>query len=60
MHFATYTVSDELLATALIVSTYEMLDGFGSGWEQHLQGVFWIQQSQLIHGESKGFRQAAW
>jgi hypothetical protein len=60
MHHDTYTVSHELLATALIVSTYEMLDEFGTGWERHLQGVFWIQRSQLIHGESKGFKQAVW
>lgn len=60
MHYDSYTVSYELLATALIVSTYEMLDEFGTGWERHLQGVFWIQRSQLIQGESKGFKQAVW
>lgn len=57
-----YTVSSELLATAVIVSMYEMLDdsGQGSGWERHLKGVFWIQRSQVIHGETGGLRAAVW
>jgi hypothetical protein len=57
-----YTVSLELLATALIVSMYEMLDdsGNGSGWGRHLKGVFWIQRSQLIQGETGGLKSAVW
>lgn len=60
MQYETYKTSLELLATALIVSTYEMLDGSGKDWERHLQGVFWIQRSQVIHGDSKGLKQAVW
>lgn len=60
MHYDSYTVSLELLATALAVSTYEMLDDSGSGWERHLKGVFWIQRSQVIHGESEGLKSAVW
>ncbi|OBT93533.2 hypothetical protein VE01_08290 [Pseudogymnoascus verrucosus] len=60
MHYDSYTVSRELLATALIISTYEMLDDFRSGWERHLKGVFWIQRSQVIHGDSGGLQQAIW
>lgn len=60
MPIAAYTTSLELLATALIVSMYEMLDDSGSGWERHLKGVFWIQRSQLIHGETGGLRSAVW
>jgi hypothetical protein len=60
MQYDSYKVSLELLATALIVSTYEMIDGSGKDWERHLQGVFWIQRSQVIHGDSKGLRQAVW
>lgn len=60
MHYDSYTVSQELLATALIISTYEMLDDFRSGWERHLKGVFWIQRSQVIHGNSGGLKQAIW
>ncbi|KAK9483571.1 fungal-specific transcription factor domain-containing protein [Lipomyces starkeyi] len=56
----TYTGSDELLATTLVVSTYEMLGGSHSGWERHLQRVFWIQQSLNINGTSGGIRQAVW
>jgi Fungal specific transcription factor domain len=39
-HYDSYTVSYELLSTTLIVSTYEMLDEFGTGWERHLQEIF--------------------
>lgn len=60
IQYETFTVTSELLATALVVSTYEMLDDFGRGWERHLEGVFWIQRSQLIHGESGGLHQAVW
>lgn len=60
MQYDTYKTSLELLATVLIVSTYEMLDGSGKDWERHLQGVFWIQRSQVIHGDSKGLKQAVW
>jgi hypothetical protein len=60
MRDALYLRSDELLATVLIISTYEMIDGFGRGWERHLKGVFWIQRSQTIHGESNGLKKAIW
>ena len=55
-----YLRSDELLATVLTISTYEMIDGSGRGWERHLKGVFWIQRSQLIHGESEGLKKWIW
>lgn len=60
MRYTTYKNSRELLATALIVSTYEMIDGAGNGWERHLKGVFWIQRSREINGESGGLEQAIW
>ncbi|KAI0886902.1 uncharacterized protein GGS22DRAFT_178901 [Annulohypoxylon maeteangense] len=60
MQFDTYKTSLELLSTSLIVSTYEMLDGSSENWERHLKGVFWIQRSQTIHGDSRGLRQAVW
>ncbi|KAK5739026.1 hypothetical protein LTR17_005544 [Elasticomyces elasticus] len=37
MRFTTYKNSLELLATTLVVSTYEMIDGAGKGWERHLK-----------------------
>lgn len=52
--------SDELLATVLIISTYELIDGAGQAWERHLKGIFWIQRSLDSNGESGGLRQAAW
>ncbi|KAK8219052.1 hypothetical protein IWZ01DRAFT_428167 [Phyllosticta capitalensis] len=60
MQFDSYKTSLELLSTALIVSTYEMLDGSRKDWERHLKGVFWIQRSQEINGESGGLKQAIW
>jgi hypothetical protein len=60
MGYETYATSLELLSTALIVSTYEMLDGSSKDWERHLRGVFWIQRSQVIHGDSRGLRSAVW
>ncbi|KAI5927254.1 fungal-specific transcription factor domain-containing protein [Camillea tinctor] len=60
MQYDTYKTSLELVATSLIISTYEMLDGSSKDWERHLHGVFWIQRSQVIHGDSKGLRQAVW
>jgi hypothetical protein len=60
MKYESYTKSEDILATALIVSTYEMIDGAGQSWERHLKGVFWIQWSQDTHGESGGLKQAVW
>lgn len=60
MQYQIYQTSNELLATALIVSAYEMLDGSSRDWERHLQGVFWIQRAQIIHGDTGGFRGANW
>lgn len=60
MQYLTYKSSLELLATVLVVSTYEMIDGAGKGWERHLKGVFWIQRSLDINGESGGLQQAIW
>lgn len=60
MQNSNYLRSDQLLATVLIISTFEMLDGSGRDWERHLKGVFWIQRSQLIHGESEGIKSCIW
>lgn len=60
MQYTSYHTSLELLASTLIISAYEMLDGSSRDWERHLQGVFWIQRSQVIHGDSGGLRAAVW
>ncbi|RDW61313.1 hypothetical protein BP5796_11205 [Coleophoma crateriformis] len=60
LQYNSYAYSEELLATALIISTYEMLDESDSGWQRHLKGVFWIQRSQDADGASGGIRQAVW
>ncbi|KAH7158220.1 putative Zn(II)2Cys6 transcription factor [Dactylonectria estremocensis] len=57
---SSYTNSEEILATAIIISTYEMLDESTSGWQRHLKGVFWIQRSQDVDGENGGLPQAVW
>ncbi|KAM5357038.1 hypothetical protein ACJZ2D_016677 [Fusarium nematophilum] len=60
--YNSYTNSEELLATAIVISSYEMLDeSDGQGnWQRHLKGVFWIQRSQDVNGSSGGLRQAVW
>ncbi|TKA62605.1 hypothetical protein B0A49_06833 [Cryomyces minteri] len=60
MEYQSYTRSLEIVVTASIVSTYEMIDGAGKGWERHLKEVFWTQRSQGIHGETGGMKQAVW
>jgi hypothetical protein len=60
MHYRSYTWSRELVATAILISTYEMIDGSNKDWERHLKGVFWIQRSQDNDGECGGLRQAVW
>jgi hypothetical protein len=60
MQYDTYHKSLEVLATCLIISAYEMLDGSRSDWERHLEGVFKIQRSRVIHGDSKGLEAAVW
>lgn len=60
LQHTSYTSSEELLATVIIISTYEMLDDSNSNWNRHLKGVFWIQRSQDVHGASGGLRQAVW
>lgn len=63
--YPSYTRSSELIATAILISTYEMFYSGGSysegGWERHLRGIFWIQRSQDNNGETEdGLRRAAW
>jgi hypothetical protein len=60
MKYDSYTRSLELIATVLVVSMYEMIDGAGKGWERHLKGVFWIQRSRNIGAESLGLEGAGW
>lgn len=60
MQYPTYACSQELIATATLISTYEMLDGSNRDWERHIKGVFWIQRYQNNDGESGGLRQAVW
>ncbi|KAJ5784623.1 fungal-specific transcription factor domain-containing protein [Penicillium pulvis] len=60
MQISSYARSHELIATALLISTYEMIDGSNQDWERHLKGVFWIQRFQDNDGESGGLRSAVW
>jgi hypothetical protein len=62
---SSYSSSPEIVATALLISMYEMFDASrtdGNGnWERHLRGGFWIQRCQDSNGE-KGdrLRRACW
>lgn len=60
MRYATYQNSQELMATTLIVSTYEMLRGSRKDWQQHLQGVFWILRSRQIEVEAPSLESTTW
>ncbi|KAL5339456.1 fungal-specific transcription factor domain-containing protein [Aspergillus crustosus] len=60
MQYSSYKTSLELLATTLIISTYEMLDDSSQDWQRHLEGVFLIQRSQVIHGDSGALKGAVW
>ncbi|KAI5917291.1 hypothetical protein F4810DRAFT_697009 [Camillea tinctor] len=60
LKYNSYAHSEELLGTALVISTYEMLDASDSNWQRHLKGVFWIQRSQDVNGASGGLRQSVW
>ncbi|KAL5113334.1 hypothetical protein ACEQ8H_008797 [Pleosporales sp. CAS-2024a] len=63
--YPTYSKSQEIIATAILISTYEMFDADGEyssgAWERHLRGIFWIQRAQNNNGETPdGLRRAAW
>ncbi|KAJ9613377.1 hypothetical protein H2200_003319 [Cladophialophora chaetospira] len=60
MQIPSYTRSSEILATAVMISTYEMFDGSSQEWERHLRGAFWIQRNQDNDGESRGLQEAVW
>ncbi|KAI9370346.1 hypothetical protein BJX61DRAFT_544718 [Aspergillus egyptiacus] len=63
--YPSYADSREILATSIMISTYEMFDADRAStrgdWERHLRGSFWIQRSQDNDGESAdGLRRAVW
>ena len=60
MRYSSYQSSHELMATTLIVSTYEMLRGSHRDWQQHLQGVFWILRSRQIEVEASSLESTTW
>ena len=60
-----YADSHEILATAIMISTFEMLDSRSAvdndEWERHLKGSFWILRCQDNDGESfDDLRRAVW
>lgn len=60
MRYSTYQSSQELMATTLIISTYEMLRGSRKDWQKHLQGVFWILRSRQIEVEASSLESTTW
>ncbi|SPO06992.1 related to quinate transport protein [Cephalotrichum gorgonifer] len=60
MRYSSYQNSQELMATTLIVSTYEMLRGSRTDWQRHLQGVFWILRSRQIEVEASSLESTTW
>lgn len=61
MRYPSYTRSQEILATAALISAYEYFHvNRSADWERHLKGVFWIQRSQESNGEREGVAGAVW
>lgn len=60
MQYPSYRNSLELMATTIIVSTYEMLHGSSNDWQRHLQGVFWILRSRQIEVEASSLESTTW
>ena len=60
MRYRSYQDSLELMATTLIISTYEMFRGSRKDWQQHLQGVFWILRSRQIEVETSSLESTTW
>ncbi|PWY87416.1 Zn(II)2Cys6 transcription factor [Aspergillus heteromorphus CBS 117.55] len=60
MRYPSFAFSHEIISTAFLISTYEMIDGSNRDWERHLKGVFWIQRYQNNDGECGGLRQGVW
>lgn len=60
MRYSTYQNSQELMATTLVLSTYEMLRGSRNDWQQHLKGVFWILRSRQIEVEASSLESTTW
>lgn len=60
MQFPSYRNSPELIATTIIISTYEMLHGSSNDWQRHLQGVFWILKSRQIEVEEASLESTTW
>jgi hypothetical protein len=63
--YPSYSKSREIVATSILISTYEMWDSgsqYNDGtWERHLRGLFWIMRSQNSNGECKDpLRRSAW
>ncbi|OGM46830.1 hypothetical protein ABOM_004990 [Aspergillus bombycis] len=60
MQYPSHARSLDLIVTAILISTYEMIDGSNQNWERHLKGISWRQQLQGNNGESGGLRSAVW
>ncbi|KAE8131633.1 hypothetical protein BDV38DRAFT_290004 [Aspergillus pseudotamarii] len=60
MQYPLYARSLDMIATVILISTYEMINGSNQHWKRHIKGVFWIQKLQENNGESGGLRSAVW
>ncbi|KAE8164455.1 hypothetical protein BDV40DRAFT_114140 [Aspergillus tamarii] len=52
--------SDEILASSIILSTYEMFDVVGESFGSHLKGIAFFLQSRQVTGDASGIRGAAY
>lgn len=60
MQYSSYRNSLELMATTMIISTYEMLHGSSNDWQRHLRGVFGILRSRQIEVEVSSLESTTW
>lgn len=58
LHNAECVRSDEILASSMILSAYEMLDMIGDSFASHLKGLAALLQAQGVNGSDIGVRGA--
>lgn len=60
MQYPFYARSLDMIVTAILISTFEMINGSNQNWKRRIKGMFWIQKLQENNGESGGLRSAVW
>ncbi|KAL4955669.1 fungal-specific transcription factor domain-containing protein [Aspergillus filifer] len=56
----TYASNDGILASSIILSTYEMLEPAGESFGSHLKGIAFFLQAHQANGDAQGIKGAAY